>query len=102
MGEARKRGERRGRERGVQTLREPLICGEIDARQTRPAGSSEHASQGKKMIVLTLIPHPVPAIATQQVRDESCVSFNDALRQLFVLEPYGDRGKRRIVPRLPV
>src|SRR5204862_474056 len=48
------------------------------------------------------IPQAIATKATAQMSNESCVTLNGALRQLFVLKPDRDRRERRVIPRLAI
>ena len=86
----------------MQPIRKTLILAEVDSGEPRPPRSREQAAQREEVVVLAFVPHPVTPVAAHQMRDEAGVALDDALGQLFVLEPDGDGRERRVVPRLPV
>ena len=86
----------------METAGQSRILAKINAGEPRPAGSRQHATQREEVIVLAFMPQAIASKAAPQMGDESCVTLNGALRQLFVLKPDRDRRERRVIPRLAI
>src|SRR6266404_3866926 len=90
--EVGQRRARRREQRRANARRELGLGKDVHARKTRPRRPRQKPPQREEAVVLSLVPHPVPSEAAQQMLEQPAGTFDRALGQVLVLEPGGDRG----------